>query len=434
MSTSTSQHVTFVNDATATADTTSGFPQVSILTIRKQKELAKKRREALITGKGYRAVGSHRRNVTKHSWVQSELLELCATFMQDYGTKAIWRIAREIHASFATELNHIQHHQYRCAYVAAITGADADATREEECEQPETRTHLPTVAAIELKLMDCLSLKLNDTRNNISKPSQMHRDVWSHLMLSQKHRAMIREMSTAAATATATATTAKPNEVKQEVQQPEPRNCEIWNVHASEFMYESEDAFPPAKRCKLNPDEDNFASASALSGEIEMGDVDDESTICMDEISDALDEIAGQIDEREHNRRCTQIAVSACLAEITTRDQQIVQLLRSLRSAASEIDIHRDAIARKVAEIRAIVDPAPPAYAAAAAAAEEESSRIDEEEDQQGYDEEYYEEEEHHDHRPNMYGEYELDYDSDLDGEPPRGGGGCGYDHGEECS
>jgi hypothetical protein len=31
-----------------------------------------------------------------------------------------------------------------------------------------------------------------------------------------------------------------------------------------------------------------------------------------------------------------------------------------------------------------------------------------------------------------MYGEYELDYDSDYDGEPPRGGGG--YDHGEECS
>jgi hypothetical protein len=424
------QRTTFVNDATA--DTTSGFPQVSILTIRKQKELAKKRREALITGKSYRAIGSHRRNAARHTWVQSELLELCATFMQDYGTKAIWRIAREIHASFATELNHIQHHQYRCAYVAAITGADADATREEDCEQPETRAHLPTVAAIELKLMDCLSLKLNDTRNNISKPSQMHRDVWSHLMLSQKHRAMIREMSTA--TATATTTTAKPNEVKQEVQQPEPQNCEIWNVHASEFMYENEDAFPSAKRRKLNPNEDDFVPTNEAVGEIEMGDVDHESTIGMDEISDALDEIAGQIDEREHNRRCTQIAVSACLAEITTRDQQIVQLLRSLRSAASEIDIHRDAIARKVAEIKAIVDPAPPAYAAAAAA-EEESSRIDEEEeDQQDYDEEYYEEEEHHDHRPNMYGEYELDYDSDLDGEPPRGGGGCGYDHGEECS
>ena len=396
MFTSTSQHVTFANDASASASANDGFPQVSILTIRKQKELAKKRREALISGKGYRAVGSHRRNAARHTWVQSELLELCTTFMRDYGTKPIWRIAQEIHASFATELNHIQRHQYRCAYVAAHCEKDVHEDEEEECEQPETRTHLPTVTAIELKLMDCVSLHFDDKRNYISKPSQMHRDVWSHLMLSQKHRAMIREMSAAAAAA-------QP-EIKQEVQQPEPQDREIWNVHGSEFVYESEDVFPPAKRRKLNPDEE---------------DDEHESAVCMDEISDALDEIASQIDEREHNRRCTQIAVSDCLAEIEAHDQHIVQLLRYLRSTASEIDMHRDAIARKVAEIRAIVDPAPPAYYAAA---EEESSRIDEEDDQ---------EDEHT--TANMYGEYEIDYDSDLDGEPARGGC-CGYDHGEECS
>ena len=408
---SSEQHVTFASSASASAS--DGFPQVSILTIRKQKELAKKRRDALISGKGYRAVGSHRRSAARHTWVQSELLELCTTFMRDYGTKPIWRIAQEIHASFATELNHIQHHQYRCAYVAAHCEKDVQEDEEEECEQRETRTHLPTVTAIELKLMDCVSLHFDDKRNYISKPSQMHRDVWSHLVLSQKHRAMIREMSAAAAAA-------QP-EIKQEVQQPEPQDREIWNVHGSEFVYESEDVFPPAKRRKLNPDEEaDFVPAptNEAIGEIEMGDVEHESTVGMDEISDALDEIAGQIDEREHNRRCTQIAVSDCLAEIAAHDQHIVQLLRYLRSTASEIDMHRHAIAVKVAEIRAIVDPAPPAYAAT----EEESSRIDEEDDQ---------EDEHT--AANMYGEYEIDYDSDLDGEPARGGC-CGYDHGEECS
>jgi hypothetical protein len=402
---STTQRVTFVGDNTATA--TTGHPQVSILTIRKQKELAKKRRDALISGKGYRAVGSHRRNAARHTWVQSELLELCTTFMRDYGTKAIWRIAQEIHASFATELNHIQHHQYRCAYVAAAAAAGEE---DEECDQPETRTHLPTVTAIELKLMDCVSLHFDDKRNYISKPSQMHRDVWSHLMLSQKHRAMIREMSAAAAAA-------KPGVKEEEVQQPEPQDREIWNVHPREFVYESEDVFPPAKRRKLNPDEDDDfvpAPTNEAIGEIEMEDADRESTVGMDEISDALDEIAGQIDEREHNRRCTQIAVSDCLAEIAAHDQHIMQLLQYLRSTASEIDMHRHAIAIKVAEIRAIVDPAPPAYAAA----EEESSRIDEEDEHTA---------------ANMYGEYEIDYDSDLDGEPARGGF-CGYDHGEECS
>jgi len=399
---SSEQHVTFASSASAN----DGSPQVSILTIRKQKELAKRRRDALISGKGYRAVGSHRRNAARHTWVQSELLELCTTFMRDYGTKAIWRIAQEIHASFATELNHIQHHQYRCASVAA---AAATGEEDEECDQPETRTHLPTVTAIELKLMDCVSLHFDDKRNYISKPSQMHRDVWSHLMLSQKHRAMIRDMSAAAAAA-------QP-EIKQEVQQPEPQEREIWNVHGSEFVYESEDVFPPAKRRKHNPDEEaDFVPAptNEAIGEIEMEDADRESTVGMDEISDALDEIDGQIDEREHNRRCTQIAVSDCLAEIAAHDQHVIQLLQYLRSTASEIDMHRHAIAIKVAEIRAIVDPAPPAYAAA----EEESSRIDEEDEHTA---------------ANMYGEYEIDYDSDLDGEPARGGC-CGYDHGEECS
>lgn len=404
MFTSTSQRVTFDNDASASASANDGSPQVSILTIRKQKELAKKRRDALISGKGYRAVGSHRRNAARHTWVQSELLELCTTFMRDYGTKAIWRIAQEIHASFATELNHIQHHQYRCASVAAAGEED------EECDQLETRSHLPTVTAIELKLMDCVSLHFDDKRNYISKPSQMHRDVWSHLMLSQKHRTMIREMSAAAA--------AKPG-VKEEVQQPEQEH-EIWNVHPHEFVYESEDVFPPAKRRKLNPDEDDeddFAPAPTNEAirEIEMGDDEDDSTVGMDEISDALDEIAGQIDEREHNRRCTQIAVSDCLAEIAAHDQHVMQLLQYLRSTASEIDMHRHAIAIKVAEIRAIVDPTPPAYYAAD---EEESTRIDEEDEHT---------------TANMYGEYEIDYDSDLDGEPARGGC-CGYDHGEECS
>ena len=148
-----------------------------------------------------------------------------------------------------------------------------------------------------------------------------------------------------------------------------------------------------------------------------MGDVDDESTICMDEISDALDEIAGQIDEREHNRLCVRNAVSACIAEIAEHDEKIAQLLTTLQNTALEIDQHRYAIAIKVAEIKAIVHPAPPA----------ESTRIDEESDDNAD-----EQEDEQEHRPNMYGEYELDYDSDYDGEPPRGGGG--YDHGEECS
>jgi hypothetical protein len=352
--------VTFAADV---ADTNSGVPQVSVLTFKKQKDILKKRREALLAGKGrsYPAIGTHRRSTTKHTWTYGELAELTATFMTHYNVKPLWKIAQEIHASFVVQLTHQQ------ALDAAAALATATDPQEEQVAQlREPRTHLPTVTAIELKLMDCVSLHFNDTHNYISKPSQIHAEVWSHLLRAQKHRTMIRSM-----------TTAKP---EQQQQQPaeaqadtEDRDREIWNVHAREFMYDNvaeyEAAFPPAKRRKLNPEDADAADATAtadttattaVTGEIEMGDDtgSNDGTLAMTEICDALDEIADQIDEREQNRQRTYTAVNASLAQIQAREQQIAQLLAALRDTTTEIETHRQQIASEMERIRAIVDPA----------------------------------------------------------------------------
>ena len=341
-------HVTFAADATAN----SGLPQVSVLTLKKQKEIFKKRREALIAGKGksYPGVGTHRRSTAnKHTWTYGELAELSATFMMHYNLKPLWKIAQEIHASFALQLQHQQ---------ALDAAAAADPQEEQVAQLREPRTHLPTVTAIELKLVDCTSLHYNDAHNYISKPSQMHHEVWSHLLRAQKHRTMIRSM---------TAT-------KQEPQEPER---EIWNVHASEFMYDSvaeyEAAFPPAKRRKLNPDIDiKDEDDQIVVGEIEMEDNTASNTnddgMNMVEICEALDEIADQINEREHNRRSTYIAVNASLTQIQVHEQQVAHLLTTLHTTTAEIETHRRAITREMERIRAIVDPAPPAYSAPAPA------------------------------------------------------------------
>jgi len=341
-------HVTFAADATAN----SGLPQVSVLTLKKQKEILKKRREALIAGKGksYPGVGTHRRSTAnKHTWTYGELAELSATFMMHYNLKPLWKIAQEIHASFALQLQHQQ---------ALDAAAAADPQEEQVAQLREPRTHLPTVTAIELKLVDCTSLHYNDAHNYISKPSQMHHEVWSHLLRAQKHRTMIRSM---------TAT-------KQEPQEPER---EIWNVHASEFMYDSvaeyEAAFPPAKRRKLNPDIDiKDEDDQIVVGEIEMEDNTASNTnddgMNMVEICEALDEIADQINEREHNRRSTYIAVNASLTQIQVHEQQVSHLLTTLHTTTAEIETHRRAITREMERIRAIVDPAPPAYSAPAPA------------------------------------------------------------------
>jgi len=341
-------HVTFAADATAN----SGLPQVSVLTLKKQKEIFKKRREALIAGKGksYPGVGTHRRSTAnKHTWTYGELAELSATFMMHYNLKPLWKIAQEIHASFALQLQHQQ---------ALDAAAAADPQEEQVAQLREPRTHLPTVTAIELKLVDCTSLHYNDAHNYISKPSQIHHEVWSHLLRAQKHRTMIRGM---------TAT-------KPEPQEPER---EIWNVHASEFMYDSvaeyEAAFPPAKRRKLNPDIDiKDEDDQIVVGEIEMEDNTASNTnddgMNMVEICEALDEIADQINEREHNRQSTYIAVNASLTQIQVHEQQVSHLLTTLHTTTAEIETHRRAITREMERIRAIVDPAPPAYSAPAPA------------------------------------------------------------------
>ena len=346
-------HVTFAADA---ADASSGLPQVSVLTVKKQKEILKKRREALIAGKGksYPGVGTHRRSINKHTWTYGELAELSATFMTHYNLKPLWKIAQEIHASFALQLQHQQ-----ALDTAAATATDPQ--EEQVAQLREPRTHLPTVTAIELKLVDCTSLHINDAHNYISKPSQMHHEVWSHLLRAQKHRTMIRGM---------TAT-------KQE--QPEQER-EIWNVHAREFMYDSvaeyEAAFPPAKRRKLNPNPED-EQEQVIVGEIEMEDNTNDDSMNMVEICKALDEIADQINEREHNRHCTYIAVNASLTLIQTREQQIAQLLTTLRNTTTEIETHRSAITCEMERIRAIVDPAPPAYSAPASAQQAQQAAFD---------------------------------------------------------
>lgn len=354
--------VTFAAGAVAAdvADANSGLPQVSVLTFKKQKDILKKRREALLAGKGrsYPAIGTHRRSTTKHTWTYGELAELTATFMTHYNVKPLWKIAQEIHASFVVQLTH----QQALDAAAALAAATTDPQEEQVAQLREPRTHLPTVTAIELKLMDCVSLHFNDTHNYISKPSQIHTEVWSHLLRAQKHRTMIRSM-----------TTAKPEQQQQPAQdqaETEDRDREIWNVHAREFMYDNvaeyEAAFPPAKRRKLNPedaDADTTTTTATVTGEIEMGDdtASNGDTLAMTEICDALDEIADQIDEREQNRQRTYTAVNASLAQIQAREQQIAQLLAALRDTTTEIETHRQEIASEMERIRAIVDPAPAA-------------------------------------------------------------------------
>jgi hypothetical protein len=333
--------VTFAADAatyTGPIDTNSGFPQVSVLTFKKQKDDLKKRRQAIIAGKGrnYRAIGTHRRSTTKHTWTYGELAELSATFIEHYNTKPIWKIAEEIHAMFAVQLTHQQ----------ALDAADADNQEEQVAQLREPRTHLPTIAAIELKLMDCISLNFNDTHNYISKPSQMHCEVWAHLLRAQKHRTMIRSM---------TMMSAKPEQQQPAAQQPaaqqqaeaEDQDREIWNVHSSEFLYDTvaeyEAAFPEAKRRKFN------TSASVVAEEVVVGEMD------MADVCEALEEIATEVETREQVHQQNNAAIALSMSIIRQQQQDIATLLEYMEHTQSGIEICQQRINVEMAKIDAIV-------------------------------------------------------------------------------
>ena len=347
--TSQTQRVTFASTATP-ADTNSGLPQVSVLTIKKQKDLMKKRRESLLAGKGksYRGIGTHRRSTTKHTWTYGELAELSAVFMEYYERKPIWKIAEEIRASFAIQLRHQQQQQQQ---------QQPAADEEQVAELREPRTHLPTIAAIENKLMDCASLKFRD----ISKPSLMHCEVWTHLLRAHKHRTMIRDMTTNAK-----------QQQKQQQQQHADEHAdkqaneerEIWNVHAREFMYDNvaeyEAAFPPAKRRKLD-----FSSEEVVIGEIDMSDV-----------LEALEEIAAEVETREQARQQQNAAISLSMAIIRQNQKDIEILLEYMEDTQSGMELCQRRINTEMAKIDAIVQsnttatPAPaPASASASAPA-----------------------------------------------------------------
>jgi len=347
MSVQSQTHVTFAANA-APADTNSGLPQVSVLTLKKQKDILKKRREAIIAGKGrsYRGIGTHRRSTNKHTWTYGELAELTATFITHYNVKPLWKIAEEIHASFAVQL------KYQQALDAAQ--AAADPQEEQVAQLREPRTHLPTVTAVELKLMDCVSLHFNDTHNYISKPSQIHREVWSHLLCAQKHRTMIRSM-----------TTKQPEQEQELKQEPEQeptqdQDREIWNVHAREFMYDTvaeyEAAFPQAKRRKFNPED---TAATTITGEIEMSDGDDngdnDDDINMSDMCEALEEIAAQVETREQGRQQDNAAITLSMAIIRQQQQDIKILLEYMEDTRSGMGLCQQRIDAEMAKIDAIL-------------------------------------------------------------------------------
>ena len=275
----------------------------------------------------------------RHQWSEVELQELSLAYLEHSRQMPLFKIADMLHYSFS--------------FPKSAASADADdvpyTPRATASNTNTAHTRVPRVSAIMLKLMSCLYLETGgELGYECLKPSQLHTQVWEHVIQAQKHREITKAMKMSAAEAA----TAK-------------GNGSIWNVHRHEFLYDTveeyEAAFPPAKRRKIINDDDDgdddehtttTQQVEPIVGEIEMGDEEAPASegqgFEMGEICQALDEIAHQIDEREQERQRNNHAIQESLANIRAHERQIAALLTNIHDTTAEIETHRQAIAQEM--------------------------------------------------------------------------------------
>ena len=140
------------------ANANDGAPQVSILASASTKRMQERRRQSQLlkstkgmgVGKKYPSIGTHHRN-TKHVWLYSELAEVSAAYKEHHTTLPCWKIADMLYYSFTQQVEYNNKKQ------------DQDQDQDQPIAQlREQRIHLPSIQAIQIKLMDCISLQHNN--------------------------------------------------------------------------------------------------------------------------------------------------------------------------------------------------------------------------------------------------------------------------------
>ena len=337
------------NNATIAND---GAPQVSILANASMKRCQERNRQSRLlknskgmgVGKKYPSVGTHHRS-TKHVWQLSELAELSAAYKAHHTTMPCWNIANMLYYSFGEQLRH-------------------DQDQDQDQDQATFRTHLPTIQAIQAKLMDCISLQHADTFGYASRPTQAHKQVWEHLELAEKHRDMLAKM---------TAAVSEPMQLHEQLQEQDEMQTShavapVWNIHPTSFYTpdaEIEAAEPPTKRRKTETtteeqqDESPAVSAPTAAPTMSKADFDT-----------GIEELSSLLEDVDQARRTEKANIQNLVHQIREHNTQIGELLGSMQDAQAEIFQHRRAITHIMEQIESIISPVPlPTPSAAGSAA-----------------------------------------------------------------
>jgi len=409
-------------------NTNDGKPKVSILASASEKRMQERRRQSRLlkngkgmgVGKKYPSVGTHHRN-TKHVWLYSELAELSAAYKEHHTTMPLWAIADMLYHSFSHQ---VQYNQQREAKVEEEQQQAAENDDQPIYQLQEPRVHVPSIQAIQAKLMDCISLQHNETFG-VAIPSQMHGEVWDHLILAEKHREMLKQQQQQ-----------KQNPVKQEeLEQPAAAATDksTRKLLRHDFLFNTDAEFeatlPPAKRRKV-VFEDDEETQQQQQPQIKQEQQQTEEPAQQQQQQQQqhqqeIDELMSLLEDSHLSHQHEREIIQKLVAEIRRQNHRIGVLVANVKDAHEEIEECRENIQLKMEQIESIVNPVTPPPPAAS-----EPQTNEDDEDCCGGDCDCWSEDDDYHAHGNYYGEYELDYDSSGWDEFQCGG----YDHAEECS
>ena len=401
----------------AAANLNDGTPQVSILASASAKRMQERRRQSRLlksakgmgVGKKYPGIGTHHRN-TKHVWLFSELAEVSAAYKEHHKTMPCWKVADMLHYSFSEQLKHNQQTQAQ----------DIDNDNQPIYQFQEPRVHVPSIQAIQAKLLDCITLQYKDTLGYASQPTQMHKQVWEHLALAEKHREMLKQPPQQ-----------KPIKQESEQEQSAPSTKSTRKLLRHDFLFSTDAEFeatlPPAKRRKV-VFEDDEETQQQQQPQIKQEQTEEP----VPQHNAQIDELMSLLEDSHLTHQHEREVIQKLVEDIRRQNHRIGVLVESVKDSHEEIEECRETIQRRMEQIESIVNPMTPPPPPPAAS-EPQTQTNEDNEDCCGGDCDCWSEDDDDDAHGNYYGEHELDYDSSGWDEQPQRGGGY-YDHAEECS
>jgi hypothetical protein len=262
-----------------------------------------------------------------------------AAYKEHHTTMPCWKIADMLYYSFGEQLKHNNDHQQ--ANIAEVDQQDQD---QPIAQLREPRIHLPSIEAIQAKLMDCITLQHKDTLGYTSQPTQMHTQVWAHLELAKKHHTMLKEM--AALPVPVPVPVSVSVQIKEEQEQDMKLNplAPTWNVHAREFLFETDTEYeatlPPAKRRKVEfVEEEELHQQPDTNAEFNSG----------------IDELVSLIGGCKQARQEEHALIQKLVANIRQHNDRVGSLVSSVKDSHAEIEQHHQAITRSMEQIESIV-------------------------------------------------------------------------------